>query len=132
MKWRLRIHRALCICSHPTSCYPTTSTSVFLSFSFPAPPHHHSLANIVFLSSQYMPIQLQLLVFCTFLNISPTFAIPLILSFLLLSSLVTPLIQFGHILCLLHCPWLGSVHYCWCDNRFVHFPLDPQSYSSIT
>ena len=74
-----------------------------------------------------MPIQLQLLVFCTFLNISPTFAIPLILSFLLLSSLVTPLIHFGHILCLLHCPWLGSVHYCWFDNRFVHFPLDPQA-----
>ena len=34
---------------------------------------------------------------CTFLDISPTFAIPLILSFLILSSLVTPLIHLNTI-----------------------------------
>ena len=41
------------------------------------------------LSSQYMPLPLQ----PTFLEISHTFIVPLILSFLILSSLVTPLIH---------------------------------------
>ena len=32
----------------------------------------------------------------------------------------------------LQCPCLGSLHHCWFYNRFVHFPLDLLSYSSIT
>ena len=42
-----------------------------------------------FIYSQYMPIPLQ----PTFLEISPIFLVPLIISFLILSSLVTPLIH---------------------------------------
>ena len=141
MKWRLRIHRARCICSHPTSRYPTTSASVFLSFSFPAPPsqsftcHHSILLFLIHFSTITMTesrITFMLLLSYTFLDISPTFVVPLIISFLILSSLVTPLTHFRHIVCLLHCPCLGSVHHCWFYNRFVHFPLDPQVYSTIT
>ena len=52
--------------------------------------HHHSLAWYeFFFSSQCMHIPLQ----PTFLEISPTFVVPLILSFLILSSLVTPTIH---------------------------------------
>ena len=53
------------------------------------------LPTLFVFSSQYMPIPLQprVLLSCTFLDISPTFAVPLILSFLILSSLVTPLIH---------------------------------------
>ena len=119
MKSRLRIHRARCIWVNPTSCYPTTSASVFLSFSSTTPslfcPHRISLLNTC-------PYNLKLL-YCTFLDISPTFAIPLILSFLMLSSLVTPLIHFHHTVCFLHCPCLGSVHHCWFYNNLYIFPL---------
>ncbi len=87
---------------------------------------------VFFFSSQYMPmIPLQ----PTFLVISPTFVVPLILSFLILSSLVTPIIhlnilisattvtqnpdtlfQFFHPDCILSCI----------------VPLDPQAFSSVT
>ena len=61
--------------------------------SFPRHLHrHHSLAYVFVFSSQYVPIQLQP-TFCTFFDISPTFVVPLILSFLILSSFVTPLIH---------------------------------------
>ena len=49
--------------------------------------HHHSLAHTFFFSSQYMTIPLQT-TFMHFLDTSPTFAIPAILSFLILSSLI--------------------------------------------
>ena len=71
------------------------------TFTPSLPPHlyqHHSLAHTCFFSSQYIvPYHFKLLS-CTFLAISPTFAIPLIISFLILSSLVTPLIHFRNIL----------------------------------
>ena len=54
--------------------------------------HHHSLAHTCFSLLNTLPYNFKLLS-CTFLDISPTFAIPLILSFLILSSLVTPLIH---------------------------------------
>ena len=44
--------------------------------------------------TQYMPVTLHLLS-CTFLHISPTFVVPLILSILILPFLVTPLIPFN-------------------------------------
>ena len=68
--------------------------------------HHHSLAHTFFFSSQYMTIPLPT-TFMHFLYISPTFAIPLILSFRILSSMVTPLIHhphFRHLLWILHWP----------------------------
>ena len=68
---------------------------------------------------------------CTFFDISPTFVVPLILSFLILSSLVTPLIHLDmyphfHIqlllLCFLHCPLLVLQLSCnlspWLSNLF--------------
>ena len=69
-------------------CYPTTSALAFLSFYSPAPPSP-SLSCLrirLLFSSQCMLIPLQHLG-------SPTFVLPLILSFLILPSLVTPLIH---------------------------------------
>ena len=75
---------------------------------------------------------------CTFLDISPTFVVPLILSFLILSGLVIPLTHHNilisatsNLLCFLHCPRLGTVHHCWSYNCLVYFPLDSQTYSSV-
>ena len=68
----------------------------------------------------YMPIHFDLLSRRpTFLDISPTFVVPLILSFLIMSSLVTPHIHLNILisatsnlillLCFFHCPCLGTV-----------------------
>ena len=65
-------------------CYPTTSAS--LSFFSPAPPSPSLSCLRIILLFFY-------LLSCTFLNISPTFVVPLIISFLILSSLVAPLIH---------------------------------------
>ena len=59
--------------------------------------HHHSLANVFVFSSQKSLYHRNLLS-CTFLDISPIFLVPLILSFLILSSLVTPFIHLNNIL----------------------------------
>ena len=73
----------------------------------------------------------------TFLDISPTFVVPVILSFLILSSLVTPLIHLNILISatsnffFLHCPSLGTVHHCWSYNCLGYFPLDSQTYSSV-
>ena len=57
--------------------------------SFPRQRHHHrSLAYVFVFSSQYMPYHFNVLS-CNFLDMSPTFVVPLILSFLILSSLDT-------------------------------------------
>ena len=72
----------------PTSrswCYPTTSTLVFQSFFSPAPPSP-SLSCLLFSIHAHTTST-----YCTFLDIYPIFVI--ILSFLILSSLVTPLIE---------------------------------------
>ena len=65
---------------------------------------------------------------CSFLDISPTCAMPVFISFLILSNLMTPLIHHNILiqlllLCFLHCPSLGTVHHCWSYNRLVYFPL---------
>ena len=72
-------------------CYPTTSASVFLAF-FSTAPRSPSLYCLFSCSSLYMPIPLRP-TFLHSLDIVPTFGVPLILSFLILSSLVTPLIH---------------------------------------
>ena len=69
--------------------------------------NHHSLAHTFFFSSQYMTIPLQT-TFMHFLDISPTFAIPLILSFLILSSLVTPLIHLNTIISATYCDFFTA------------------------
>ena len=70
-------------------CYTTTSAFVFLSLLW---YHHHPLAHILFSSSQHCTYPFNLLS-CTFLHLSLTFVVPLIISPLILSSLVTPLIH---------------------------------------
>ena len=81
--------------SSPTSrswCYLTTSASVFLTY-FPLHlHHHHSLATYSSSLFNTCPYHFNIL-FCTFLDISPTFVVQLILSFLILTSLVAPLIH---------------------------------------
>ncbi len=72
---------------------------------------------------------------CIFLDISPTFAVPLILS-----SLVTPLIHLNILIsatsnyfsCFLHCPRLGTVHHCWSYNCLVYFLLDSKLFFGRT
>ena len=59
----------------PLLLFPSTSIAITL-----LPTYSSSLLNTCLLS-------------CTFLDISPTFVVPLILYFLILSSLVTPLIH---------------------------------------
>ena len=74
----------------------------------------------------------------------PTFVVPLILSFLILSTLLTPLIHLNILIsatwglqlllvCFLHCPCPRTVHNCWCYHRLVdqYFLLDLQTYSSV-
>ena len=64
----------------PLLLFPGTSIAITL-----LPTYSSSLLNIC-------PYHFNLLS-CTFFDISPTFVVPLILSFLILSSLVTPLIH---------------------------------------
>ena len=69
---------------------------------------------------------------------SHTFVVPLILSFLILSSFVTPHIHRSHFcdlqflfLCLLQRPCLCPVHQCWSYHCSVHLPLDLHVHSPI-
>ena len=96
----------------PSSLRPSYLPSP-MYFHFHRPPSY-----IGFLSSHHMPIPLQPLSWSVF-AISATFIVPLILSFIILSSFVTlhvhhsiPIfcyLQF-HFLCLLQCPCLCPVH----------------------
>ena len=70
--------------------------------------HRHSLAHTLSFSSQYTNSNY----FMHFLDISPTFAIPLILSFLILSSLVTPLIHLNTLIFTNYCD-LFTAHVHW-------------------
>ena len=74
---------------HARGC-PSISTSVFVSFSFPQYMlHHHSFTHTFFFTSHYMSLPLNLPT-CIFLDISPTFVVSLMLSFLNIFSFVTP------------------------------------------
>ena len=67
---------------------------VFLSFFSPAPPSPSLSCLRTYSSSLPSPCPYHFnLLSCTFLDISPTFVVPLILSFLILSSMVTPRIH---------------------------------------
>ena len=70
--------------------------------------HHHSLTHTFFFSMT-MPLQTT---FMHFLDISPTFAITLILSFLILSSLVTPLIHLNTFISATYCDFF-TAHVLW-------------------
>ena len=104
--------------------------------------HHHSLAYVFLFSSQYMPVPLHNRLSCTFFDISPTFVVPLILSFLILSILVTPLIHlniiisatsnFSHVLSSLPTPRPHTSLLVIQPSCILYFPLDPQGYSSVT
>ena len=93
------LHFGLPLLLFPGTSIPISLLPTYLSSLLNTCPYHFNLLS------------------CTFLDISPTFVVPLILSFLIMSSLVTPLIHpnFHHIqlllLCFLHCPCLGSVHH---------------------
>ena len=82
--------------------------------------HHHSLAHTFFFSSQYMTIPLHT-TFMHFLDISPTFAIPVIFSFLILSNLVTQIIHLNTII---------SATYCDLFTAYVHWFLPEFTYAS--
>ena len=113
----------------PLLLFPGTSIAITL-----LPTYSSSLHSTC-------PYQVFNLLSCTFLDISLTFVVPLILSFLILSSLVTPLIHLNILisatsnffsrLCFLHSPSLGTVHHCWSYNYLVYFPLDSQTYSLV-
>ena len=72
--------------------------------------------------------------------ISPTFIVSLILSFLILSSFLTPhihrniRISVTSNLCAIHCPCLCPVHQCWSYHCSVHTPSPwpSRSFSSQT
>ena len=77
---------------------------------------------------------------CTFLDIPTTFVVPLILSILILSSLVTPLIHLNirvsatsnAFYCdIFTVPRLNTIYHCWYYNCIVYFPLHSPTYSSV-
>ena len=73
---------------------------------------------------------------CTFLDISPTFGVPLILSFLVLSSLVTPLIHHNILMSdtsnVFSCAYFTAhVSARYIIAGLVYFTLDSQTYSSV-
>ena len=75
------------------SCAPSPDSSLSDKLFPPHFYHHHPFTHI-YSSSLFNTCSYQFnLLSCTFLDISPTFVVPLILSFLILSSLVTPLIN---------------------------------------
>ena len=111
----------------PLLLFPGTSIPITL-----LPMHSSSLLNTYAYHFNLLS--------CNFLDISPTFVVPLILSFLILCQLgesTHPSYHpnFHHIqlilLCFLHYPRLGTVHHCQSYNGLVYFPLDSKTYSSV-
>ena len=87
-----RLHLARSCASSPDNSLSDKSflmLSNHLRFGLPHLQPHHYLAYVYV---KTCPYHFHLLS-CTFLDVSPTFVVPLILSFLILSSLVTPLIH---------------------------------------
>ena len=78
--------------------------------------HHHSLAHTFFFYSQYMSIPIQT-TFLYFLGYFPTFAIPLVRSSLIQSTLVTPLIHFNTLISATYCDFF-TAHVHWCLPGF--------------
>ena len=114
----IRIHVARLYTSSSSLLVDNITHSVQqFSSSIPSPLyfHLHRLPSyIVPLSSLYMPIPLQTTIL-SFLSIFPTFVVPLIISFLILSSFVTPHIHRSIRMCDLfhiyfHVPYSISMH----------------------
>ena len=109
-------HFGLPLLLFPGTSIPITLLSTHSSSLLNTCPYHFNLLS------------------CTFLDISHTFVVPLILSFQILSSLVTPIIHLNILIsatsnffscaAFLHCPRLGTVHHCQSYNCLVYFPLD--------
>ena len=78
--------------------------------------HHHSLPTHSSYHLNTWPCHFKLLS-CTILDISPTFAIPVIFSFLILSSLVTQIIH-RHLLWFIHCPCRPTLVFARVHVRF--------------
>ena len=105
---------------------PGTSTTITITL---LPTYSSSLLNTYHFN----------ILSCTFLEISPTFVVPVILSFLILSSLVTHFIHLNILIsaasnffsCAFSNAHLGTVRHCWSYNCLVYFPLDSQTYSSV-
>ena len=126
-------------------CYPKIPEYQRLvhirSFFSPAPPSPSTLPclriRLLFsihahTTSTYAPA-------LSWIFLPQVFVVPLILLFLILSSLVTPLIHVNILISatsnffscafFMHCPRLGTVHHCWSYNCLLCFPLDSQTYS---
>ena len=111
--WQLSLRRVVPDVIHPLA----------LRTSSPSLPrhlyHHHYLAHTFFFSSQYTHIPLQTS-FLHFLGYFSNFAIPLILLFLILSTLVTPLISFPTYIVVYSLP--TYIGFCPCSRSFIHIP----------
>ena len=96
--------------SIPNTLFPTYSSSLLETC-----PYHFNLLS------------------CTFLDISPTFVVPLILSFLILSILVTPLIHLNILISatsnFFSCAFFTA--HVSAPYIIVYFPFDSQTYSSV-
>ena len=115
-------------------CFVQPSSLRYSSLPSPLYLHFHRPPSyVVFLSSHHIPIPLQPS-FMDFLCDSPTFVVPLLLSFLILSSFVTPHIHRRILisatsntfifLCLLQRPCICPVHQCCSYHCSVHLPID--------
>ena len=78
------------------------------------------------------------LLFCSFVDISPPYAVPPIISFLIVLSLVTPFIKLNisisaisNSLCFIHCTCIGTVHHRRSYHCLAYFPIDPTVYYSM-
>ena len=92
----------------PLLLFNGTSIGIYITITL-LPTHYSSLLNTC-------PYHFKLFS-CTFLDISPTFAVPILLSFLILFSLVTPLIQLNHLIYATYCE-LFTDHVYWFLPQF--------------
>ena len=93
--------------------------------SYEKPPLNYSSSLL-----NTCPYNINLLLSCTFLDDSPTFAVPQIILFLILYGLVTPFIYLNILIFatsnFFSCAFFngtGTIHHCWSYNRLVYFPL---------
>ena len=100
--------------------------------------HHHSHAHIFFFSCRCMiqlqPTFLHFLGYFFHLHCPSNYFIP---NAVQLGDSTYPCSLHYHVrgtklrlLCLIHCPCIGTVHDCWSYNCFI-LSLDPQAYSSV-
>ena len=120
-----RFHLIRQCCSSPDSSLSDKSflmLSNHLYFGLPLLLFHGTSITITLLPTHYSSLLNTCsyhfkLFSCTFLDIFPTFSIPLILSFPILFSLVTPLIHLDHLISATYCD-LFTDHVHWILHRF--------------